>query len=385
LKVCKKKYLNYIKNSEVSTFSFRFSNNSYPSPFSLCFALFGLNLLNEINYSKQERIIISKSILKNINDFRDHLVLNKIDYFTDKAYLQLLTFSLSSLCILNTLENFPLEDHCLPLLCSDITSLLDSKKVSEGSPKSGNFAMFTAILLLHASNYLNEDCSSGIDEWVDYHLRNMNKFGFWGNESSMSHLQFQNGYHQYEIFNYLGIDNPKSEMAALAVASLADNAGRFAPYPGGGGCYDYDAVSIITTGGFKVLEEQKKLLIKTSNSILDDQNNDGGFCESKFIRPRSIQNFILALSHVKTKHSKARIERIRQLLTLQRPKHDRVNGAEHWTDGKYQREWAESNLWDSYFRMSTLARIDIALNPKSISDWNFINFPGIGFHETLKK
>ena len=94
----------------------------------MCFALFGLNLLNEVNYSKEERVIISKSILRNINELRDSLILNKIDYSKDKSYLQLLTFSLSSLCILNTLEKFPLEDHCLPLLCSDITSLLDSKK-----------------------------------------------------------------------------------------------------------------------------------------------------------------------------------------------------------------------------------------------------------------
>ena len=381
----KNKYFDFINKSEINKFSFRFSNNSFPSPFSMCFALFGLNLLNEINYSKDERVIISKSILRNINKLRDSLILNKIDYSKDKSYLQLLTFSLSSLCILNTLEKFPLQDHCLPLLCSDITSLLDSKKVAEGSPKSGNFAMFTAILLIYASNCLNEDCSSGIDEWVDYHLKNMNQFGFWGNDSSMSHLQFQNGYHQYEIFSYLGIDNPKAEIAASSVASLADKRGRFAPYPGGGGCYDYDAVSIISSPGNRSIDKQQNLLKSTKNSILNDQNDDGGFCESRFIRPRTLENFLLALSHVKTHHNKAKIERIRHLLTLQRPKHDRVTGAEHWTDGKYQREWGESNLWDSFFRMSTLARIDIALNPLSASDWNFINFPGIGFHEILRR
>ena len=136
---------------------------------------------------------------------------------------------------------------------------LDRRKVHLGVPQSSNYAMFMAIILLHATEYLNEDQSSKIDEWLAYHLKHMNRFGFWGDDSSMSHLQFQNGYHHYEIMHYLGAENPLAEDAADAVASLAD-ARRFAPYPGGGGCYDYDAVAIITSGGEETISRHKKLL-----------------------------------------------------------------------------------------------------------------------------
>jgi hypothetical protein len=176
-----------------------------------------------------------------------------------------------------------------------------------------------------------------------------------------------------------------AEDAADAVASLADSRSRFAPYPGGGGCYDYDAVAIITSGGVESISRHKKLLSGTCSSIIRDQNNDGGFCESKLVRPRSIKKLIMALSHTASAKGKARIERLRQAVTLQRPKHDRVNGAEHWTSCRYQRQWDESNLWDSYFRMSAIARIDKVLNSENSSKWNFVDYPGIGFHETSRK
>ena len=87
----------------------------------------------------------------------------------------------------------------------------------------------------------------------------------------------------------------------------------------------------------------------------------------------------MALCHAVLAKGKVRIERLRQALILQRHKHDRVNGAEHWTSCGYQRRWNESNLWDSYFRMSAVARIDLALRPSNFSKWSFVDYPGIGF------
>ena len=76
----------------------------------------------------------------------------------------------------------------------------------------------------------------------------------------------------------------------------------------------------------------------------------------------------------------ARIERLRQSVTLLRPKHNRIHT--HWS--QYSRRWNESDLWDSWFRMLTIARIDVALDPKKIVEWGFIDYPGIGFHPLLR-
>ena len=46
---------------------------------------------------------------------------------------------------------------------------------------------------------------------------------------------------------------------------------------------------------------------------------------------------------------------------------------------KYQKKWNESSLWDSWFRMLLLARIDKFNNYNSFNS-NFINFPGICFY-----
>ena len=72
-------------------------------------------------------------------------------------------------------------------------------------------------------------------------------------------------------------------------------------------------------------------------------------------------------------------ERLRYAVVLQRPKHDRIHT--HW--GSYSRCWAEADLWDSWFRLLSIARIQIAFEPERIKEWGFINYPGIGYHPAL--
>ena len=161
---------------------------------------------------------------------------------------------------------------------------------------------------------------------------------------------------------------------------LIDDKGHFAPYPGGGGCYDYDAIYILTGAGSKVIAKHRNVLIRTAKTILTEQNIDGGFCESLYIRPRTVDNILQSAIHIFSAHGAARAERLRQSITLLRPKHNHINT--HWSD--YSRKWNESDLWDSWFRMLTIARIDVALDPLKISKWGFIDYPGIGFHSLLR-
>lgn len=352
------------------------------SPYALCFAIFGLNLLNDRHTLISNKSYWNLLLRKNIDKFKANRILLAINLNTDKPYLQLLTFTLSSLRILDTLDNDPLKEHVLPLLDQDIFKILKSKGVFKGEPQSGNFAMFYAILLEHAKLFLGVDTSLRIEKWIEMHLNQINSQGFWGDYSNMTYLQFQNGYHQYEILEYFNVENKFSGIAAQNVALLSDIKGQFAPYHGGGGCFDYDAIFIILGSSDKPIKQYYELLTQTLKNILISQSKDGGFSESKYIRPRSVSNIFLAFKHViSRKNSLTRIESIRYNLTLLRNKHNKIKT--HWSDEP--RGWSESNLWDSWFRMLTIARLDLALKQTKTDDWGFINYPGIGSNPNLNK
>ena len=64
---------------------------------------------------------------------------------------------------------------------------------------------------------------------------------------------------------------------------MSDNYGHFAPWPGGGACYDYDAIFMLTSKFVKDIS-QENILRKTLKEHPISKNLDGGFCESKYER-----------------------------------------------------------------------------------------------------
>jgi len=373
--IARERYKNFINLLDNGN-NFNFTLNSEATEFSRCFAIFGLHLIGETSKLSLRSNKLSSDIRKDLDLYKAKRQKLEFSLRQDKPYLQLLAFSLSALSILGKLKEDPLEDHIVGLISNNIEDSIEKIESLAGRPQSGNQSMFIMIILYHAHAYLDLDTLPLIQKWQKIHLDAINKFGFWGSFDSMSHLQFQNGYHQYEIFDYFQTKNVPWDSASSFVANLADDDGHFAPYPGGGGCYDYDAIYLLTCSSSQSINKHTKLLLKTAKSILSEQNSDGGFCESKKIRPRNLENIIKAIKHVNSSTGLARIERLRQLITLLRIKHNSINT--HWS--VYSRGWGESDLWDSWFRMLTIARIDIALNPTNHLNWGFINYPGIGYH-----
>lgn len=361
---------------------FQLTPRSDSSAYALCFAIFGYQLLQVQDVIEEYREEWDRMLRHNL--CAQHKERSRVAELThDKAYLQLLTFTLSALKILGTLDKDPLAEVVLELLPVDIECTLREARVLEGMVRSGNYAMFLGVLLLHVRDYLFMDTQPSIDCWVKLHLGAMNRFGFWKGDHGMTHLQFQNGYHQHEILEYLGIENPRANATVTAVRSLADAQGHFAPYPGGGGCYDYDAVFMLTPGGRVPDAETRAVLERTATTLMSEQRPDGGFVESLYVRPRSMPNLQRFVLHIKKAawDMPLFLEHLRYGLTLQRPKHDRIHT--HWS--RYSREWGESDLWDSWFRMLTLARIEVALDPDAATRWGFIDYPGIGYHPILRK
>jgi hypothetical protein len=111
-------------------------------------------------------------------------------------------------------------------------------------------------------------------------------------------------------------------------------------------------------------------------SVVNTQNYDGGFAESLDVRPRNIKNINKLFMHFISRPRQNKFEVLRRIISIQRPKHNRIHT--HWTN--YSRHWYESNLWDSWFRVLLLARIETYFNAEKFNEWGFINFPGIGYH-----
>lgn len=352
---------------------FKLFERSEPSPFARCFAIFIKALCKDKIWLDERKEQLIDSLNQEFNAFYLRRSQENINLELDKPTLQLLCFSLSALNILggalSKANNLVLKNY----LELDAVANMVERGVGEGLAGSGNQAMFMAIILLYANRFLNIDKEFEIKNWLRFNVNALNTNGFWGASRDITYLQFQNGYHQYEIFEYLGYSEAPWRKAATKVLSLADSKGHFAPYPGGGGCYDYDAVFMLTsrfTGDIK----QTDILSRTLETLLSEQNRDGGFCESKLLREKGIPKVIPHLKHILRQPSHLRFASLKTGCNLLRYKHRLV--ATHWTDT--DRKWDESNLWDTFFRLSAISRICIFLDLKEQDCFALNDFPGIG-------
>lgn len=373
----KRNYFKFIKLCEKTKGRYSLTPNADPSDFARCFAVFGLHAIGERDLLENNRSQLVSDLISGVTDVRRQASKGTL---ASKSYRQLIAFTLSALKILDALQDKPLRSHVVELIPHDIEHYLLQNGVFRGAPRSGNFAMFIAIYLEYLRRFCGVDNSHSLNDWIDLHLSSMNKFGFWGPGQNITHLHFQNGFHQYEILEYFGVNMDNREHAVSATATLVDPNGHFAPYPGGGGCYDYDATCILTPHG-KLPAGQfvRETLKRTSATIFNSQQPNGGFAENLLVRPRinAITGYFERLTSAK--NFALFKERGKHAINLQRRKHNLIST--HWS--VYSRRWDEPNLWDTWFRSLTLARINYAFGGFAQPPLNFIDFPGIGWHPSF--
>ncbi|MDC0213260.1 hypothetical protein OAL14_00465 [Gammaproteobacteria bacterium] len=363
--------LAFVEGCKASSVDYVLAPGLDASPFTRCFAIFIYHLIGNLRYRRDSESLEDK-IIEDLFAYKQERAL-VANLESDKAFLQLLCMSLSALEVLNS-SRYELEAVIEELVPSSVVKLLESVGAGKGVPTSGNIAMCTAIILIYAKRTRCLDADSALEEWVSFHLNTINGKGFWSSHLT-PYLQFQNGYHQYEIFEYLELDIPQLNDAVELVHLLADSRGQFAPYYGGSGCYDYDAVSILTFRDRDLTFSDKQLLSLTARSILDDQDIKGGFSESKYLPVLHRNNLFKQVGHVVRANRLSLFERSRYFISMARSQNNLC--VTHWTSK--HRNWGQPNLWDTWFRLLTLARIDIALNPANRARWHFIDFPGLGY------
>lgn len=384
------KVINWVRTMQEGATQFKMCHHGDETIFSSCFALFILDLFGNVDeWNAHEKSIW----IDYIRSYQDETS----GYFysphwngkaNQKAIQQLTCFCLSALELLGGKSKYKLFFLDQWADSKSVFDYLTRLGCAEGRATTGNMAMFLGIFLtLQLEQYKDSSAQNRMYAWFDWHEKNQNKnSGFWGKpRENHYYLGFQNAFHQFVIYNYWKKKIPHYEKIVDCVLTLQDAWGHFAPIPGGGGCWDYDAADILINCGLKNgyrIERARKSLLNLHSAILGNQNEDGGFCETTK-RPSSLVKaltfdswkFVFSSHNPYLWYFKAR-----QTLNISRKKWDKVYT--HWMrEGK---EWEQSNMWDTWFRCLTIAQIEKTLDVEqsTVSNiWTFQSMIGLGYFQ----
>jgi len=216
--------------------------------------------------------------------------------------------------------------------------------------------------------------NSLIDSWFEYHNRYYNKNnGFWtGGMRGQSQWAYQNAVHQITIFKFWDKELVNYKESVDMIIQHSDQNGTFALLPGGGACWDYDAIHILNFLGIKKgyrVEEIKRIFKKTYNHILSTKD-DSGFCENNYVQNikflKDINEFYYKGNPISS------ILRLREFLDSRKSNFSHYPA---WSNCPIK--LSESDLWSIWFRNLTLAEIENTMIDSK--EWKFQKFPGLGF------
>jgi len=355
------------------------SNNS--NLFTSIFALFIYDIFGE---TKKWSSNLKEKWSNHILDYQDE----KSGYFIDtsigintnnlnrKPLFQLNTFCLSALDILNKTPKYPLNFIKQRSSINAVRDYLYEHGCLDGVPGSGNYAMFLAIFFSYEYKRTgNSKYKELLIEWFKLHNTYIKSNCLRGRSLVDSTVWgFQNALHQLVIYSYWKRIPPNVNRLIESVLKFQDRNGNYGLLPGGGGCFDYDASFILLKFGSsqyssQVLEQSNKLY----NSIISNQNKDGGFCETNKY-PRKISQLFKGISNYSNDHNPVSLlyrykEMIRHLRKADQYQRN------HWSKDSYRVE--ESDLWNTWFRLLTIAQIEKTYLEHT--QWNFHKFIGLGY------
>ncbi|MBU1864502.1 MAG: hypothetical protein KKH94_12655 [Candidatus Omnitrophica bacterium] len=386
--IFRRRALNWLLTMQINQTRFRMVAGGGQTIFTSCFALFLLYLLRKQNVFPQREKDVWAAY---INSFQDkdsgyYVPANYNGELHSKVVHQLTCFCLSALHIVDGKPQYPFTFLKKWLSSENVEEYVRNIGCFKGKPMTGNMAMFLAIFLTYQyETHKDLFALDQLNKWFNCHNKAQNpRTGFWGNSiGTKSYAGFQNAFHQFLVYSYWGKPVQYHTKIVDTILSLQAPDGFFAPYPGGGGCWDYDAADILINCGYYrgyKQEEIKDSLIRLLMAILASQNTDGGFCESQK-RPMYFgdvfsgdnKKFILSGHDPSVWYY-----RLRTTASISRSKMARIYT--HWTsDGRL---WNQSDLWNTWFRCLTIVAIDTVLSGDQKMDktgWHFHKSIGLGY------
>lgn len=370
---------------------YKLSKSTDGSLFTLCFAIFILDVFNLTNHLSSQ---IKREVTFKINSHQDKetglfLPSKSHQSLINKTTFQLSSFCLSTLKILDGKPQYPINIINKYNTRAKLKDYLDSFGCDNGLPGSGNMAMFIAIFLTFELDRTKKvNYKKLIDFWFEYHDYSQNQStGFWSkswgkDDLKPTYFAYQNAYHQFEIYNYYNRPIPNIDKIIDILLSIQGSHGSFSPgIKGGyGSCWDYDAASILASSINNKIGYRTNDIIKSLNrlkfSIIYKQNDDGGFPQLNS-KDMSV-NYIQLLPHIFSGGLKPLLWFERLFLLYSRGLANIRNKNQIKTSwANTPRKIAESNLWDSWFSLLTIGIIDTSIN--NCEMYNFHRSIGIGY------
>lgn len=368
--------------------SYRHSYGSDATPFSLCFAVMVLALLDGIKeLTARERDELADSI-RAVQCGETGLF--RIDglptaaHGHDETYVQwqLTTFCLSALRALGVCPK-----HRVHVL----TEWRDPDRLSQWMNELdwhdpwcvGNLVMFLCIMhICDAEQYGAPEGIECVQHILDWHdQRQRPKSGFWGEGSKSDYLEgFGGAFHQFLIYFYLGRPILRSEKVVGRVLKLQQRDGLFTPRMGGDGCADYDAIDVLA----KMAQRQARRSDEISQSLLRAyralerlRHPCGGFV---WTAPESIKwhDWIRHACMVGNLDNWVYVNRNLLSAWLRRGQPRMPQG---WTGSGIPA--GEADLFATFTRVVSIALIaQVCDIPERLLNLRFLQAPGLGWHGT---
>lgn len=247
----------------------------------------------------------------------------------------------------------------------------------------GNKAMFLGICLAYdAEHGGGAQVRESLDAWFAWHDAHQNpRSGFWGEGLRAGYMEGLGGaYHQFTVYNYVGRPIQYADRIVDRALLVQCHDGMYSSYLGGATCYELDAVDVLVhlyaRRDYR-RAEIRDALRRVLPGVLSMQNPDGGFCWGRY-RPYTVSDAVRLVADTARHRSAAQLYLGARAAMATRVKPRPVIRT-GWA--KAGRDWCDSSVFDTWFRLVTIAEISKVLAdvPYATYPWQFLTVPGLGW------
>jgi hypothetical protein len=382
----RERVLSYVAGLRIEPGHYRMTTTLGGTLFTDCFAFFLRYLLDDDYDEDEKQALVTRIHMGQDPDtglwHREGLYPDKSGWHpTRHVDRQLTTFTLSVLATLGVPPRHPLRFLEQWHTRDKVTAFLDGLSWRKNPWNSGNRALFVGSFLAYSATVLGDAKSkAALDAWLEWHDSHARPTsGFWGGGHWADwYVGMGGAAHQYLVYDYCQRTPPHLKAAIDRTLRLQFYDGRYWPVAGSGSCYELDAVEILQLG-YKKLDHRRSDIEQACKKMLPIifacQNPDGGFCWAR-------RRWFDIPDTLRTLPTTGNLRTIGWSLFMQanahraRKKESRITS---WTDGAHP--VTESSLYDTWFRVLTLALIDQIIEDTHLPDvkWRSLPSPNWGF------